>query len=599
MTSENLAGVLAVTGVVAVWAAGAWAREVHVSPRALPGVAAGDQVKSIGEAAKGVAAGDRVVIHGGTYRETVVVEVSGTAERPILFEAAPGERVVVTGADVLADWRREDDKQQVFSTPWPHRFIGWNAAGAHPDDDFHLMIGRCEQVFAEHYPLRQILGKDKLSRGTFFADIEGKRLYVWTADNADLSKGGARIEASVRQMLWQSKGAHVRVRGVRFRYAANMAQRGAVQINGDGDVVEDCVVEYTNSQGLTVAEAKGVALRRCSMQYNGQLGLGTSGAHGLLISECTIRGNSTKGWSRGWEAGGDKICMSRGVVIEKSQFVENRGCGIWFDIGNEDATVRNCLIADNEDAGIFYEISYGLHACDNVIVGNGFDAGGGAWGASAGIALSSSPGCRIERNLLVGNKEGFNYREQTRTTPRIDGKKGDAEVAVWNHDQIVRNNVMAYNRDAQCWGWFDMKDGRYWPAAMREAMGAKDGRADQDQAREYAAKDSKGQPTGLTLEKLKIEHGDNLYFAVAGQGLFMWGPAWGKNKRYEKLADVQRELGMEKGSEVADPGFADWATRDLRVPADSAVIRMKAYPRGEVPGVRLGLIKQESGSGAK
>ena len=593
MTNRNLIVVLAVAGGVANWTTGAWARDVHVSPKELPGILAGDQVRTISEAAKGAKAGDRVVIHGGTYRETVVLEASGTAERPIVFEAAPGERVVVTGADVLTDWRREDDKQQIHSAPWPHRFIGWNAANAHPDDDYHLLIGRCEQVFAEHYLLRQVLSKDKLSRGTFFADLDGKRLYVWTADNADVSKGGARIEASVRQMLWQSKGAHVRVRGLRFRYAANMAQHGAVQITGDNDVVEDCVVEYTNSQGLTVAGAKNAIIRRCTMQYNGQLGFGASGAHGLLISECTIRGNSTKGWSRGWEAGGDKICMSRGVVIEKSQFVENRGCGIWFDIGNEDATVRNCLIADNEDAGIFYEISYGLHACDNVIVGNGFDAGGGAWGASAGIALSSSPGCRIERNLLVGNKEGFNYREQTRTTPRIDGKKGDGEVAVWNHDQVVRNNVLAYNRDAQCWGWFDMKDGRYWPAAMREAMGVKDGRAEQDQAREYVAKDGKGQPTGLTLEKLKLDHGDNAYFAAAGQGLFAWGPAWAKNKRYEKLADVQRELAMEKGGEIADPRFADWSMRDFRVPADSAAIRMKAYPQGAVPGVRLGIIKSQ------
>lgn len=259
MVGKRMTVVLAVVGVVVGWAAGAWARDVHVSPKELLGVAAGDQVRTISQAAKGVAAGDRVVIHGGTYREAVVVEASGTAERPIVFEAAPGERVVVTGADVVSDWRREDEKQQIFSTPWPHRFIGWNAANAHPDDDYHLLIGRCEQVFAEHDALRQVLGKDKLSRGTFFADLEGKRLYVWTADNADLSKGGARIEASVRQVLWRNKGAHVRVRGLQFRYAANMAQHGAVQMKGDNDVVEDCVVEYTNSQGLAVAEAKNVA----------------------------------------------------------------------------------------------------------------------------------------------------------------------------------------------------------------------------------------------------------------------------------------------------------------------------------------------------
>ena len=117
-------------------------------------------------------------------------------------------------------------------------------------------------------------------------------------------------------------------------------------------------------------------------------------------------------------------------MIEASQFVQNRGHGIWFDIGNEDCTVRNCLIADNEDAGIFYEISFGLHAHDNVIIGNGLAGTPGDVGRPAsGISISSSPGCVVERNLLVGNKEGFNFREADRRTPRIDSPRGSGRRA--------------------------------------------------------------------------------------------------------------------------------------------------------------------------
>ena len=136
------------------------------------------------------------------------------------------------------------------------------------------------------------------------------------------------------------------------------------------------------------------------------------------------------------------------LPIEHSTFVENHGNRIWFDIGNEACEVRNCLIANNDNAGIFYEISYGLKTHDNVIVGNGFAFTPGAWGANAGISLSSSPRCVIERNLLVGNLEGFNFREQTRTTPRLDGP----QEPVWNADQIIRHNVLAYNQAAQVWG---------------------------------------------------------------------------------------------------------------------------------------------------
>ena len=588
MSIRNATAVI-VLAMLAGPGASAWAKVVHVSQSPLPVIAAADQTRTISEAARGRIPGDKVIIHGGTYREAVVVQASGTAENPIVFESAPAEHVVITGADLLTDWRREDPTQQVFSTPWAHRFVGWNRTNAHPGDDYHLLIGRCEQVFAEHYLMRQVLKREQLSRGTFFADMEGKRLYVWMADNADLSKRDSRIEASVRQTIWDSRGAYIHLRGLRFRYAADMAQRGAVQISGHHNVLGDCVIEYANGGGVSLAGATDVILRRCIFQHNGQIGLGAGGAHNLLIDQCTIRGNNTKGWDRNWEAGGTKICLSRGVVIQNSRFAENRGNGIWFDIGNENATVRNCLVADNEDAGIFYEISFGLHAHDNVIIGNGFDAGGGAWGASAGIALSSSPNCRIERNLLVGNKEGFNYREQIRSTPRIDGR-GEA-VAVWNHDQIVRNNVLAYNRDAQCWGWFDVPDGRHWPQALQASMRAKRGRPEQDVAADYAAKDRRGQPMALSLEKLMLNHGGNLYYAAAGQGLFCWGAIWAAHRNYETLGQVQRELKLEQDSELADPGFADVRTRDFRVPPSSPAIRMQAYPQGQVPDVKLGIIQ--------
>ncbi|HSW00711.1 MAG TPA: hypothetical protein VLI39_11105, partial [Sedimentisphaerales bacterium] len=36
----------------------------------------------------------------------------------------------------------------------------------------------------------------------------------------------------------------------------------------------------------------------------------------------------------------------------------------------------------------------------------------------------------MERNLLLGNKEGFSFREQTRSTPRIDDRKAEP---VLNH----------------------------------------------------------------------------------------------------------------------------------------------------------------------
>jgi hypothetical protein len=549
--------------------------------------------RTIGAAAKVVKAGDTVVIGGGVYRESVAVSADGSAEAPITFRPADGERVVVTGADLITRWEKaplaNGDLANVFRTPWPHRFIANSKTFTHPDDDFHLLVGRAEQVFVGGYPMRQVLDRQTLSRGTFFVDLDAKQLYVWSRDNRDLSKDDSPAEASVRPVIWTVSGAHVRLKGLHFRYAANAAQQGAVQIRGQGDVLEDCLFEQANSIGCSFggqAEVSGIVVRRCVFQDNRQMGFSAVRAHGLLMTGCTIRHNSTKGWDRGWEAGGDKICLTRGLVLEACEFLDNAGTGVWFDIGNEDCQVRNCHIAGNDDSGIFYEISFGLTVRDNVIVGNGLGGGKGAWGANGGISLSSSPGCLVERNLVVGNCEGFQFREQTRATPRIASDKGQA---VWNHDQTIRNNYFAANRDWQVGGWFDVLDGRHWPKAMQTGWEKSGNRPAADVAADYQAK---GQPMNTSLEQLHILLDHNLYFARSGQGLLLWGCTWRKHRAYADLEAVRKELGLEAAGTTAEPAFADPAAGDFRLPADHPAIRLGCYPQGPtpVPGVRLGVI---------
>ena len=113
--------------------------------------------KTIAKAAEKAGPGDVVVLRGGVYRERVVLRTSGTAQAPIQFEAAPGEEVVVTGADLLSGWQQADETRPIFRVPWPHKFIGWNRSMAHPDDEYHRIIGRCEQVIVDdnrHWPVR-------------------------------------------------------------------------------------------------------------------------------------------------------------------------------------------------------------------------------------------------------------------------------------------------------------------------------------------------------------------------------------------------------------------------------------------------------------
>ena len=206
------------------------------------------------------------------------------------------------------------------------------------------------------------------------------------------------------------------------------------------------------------------------------------------------------------------MCYVANVVIEKTQFVDNRGNGVWFDIGNEECVVRNCLIADNEEAGIFYEISYGLHAHDNVIIGNGFRETPGSWGAAAAMSLSSSPDCVIERNLIVGNREGFDFREQDRATPVIGDRKERRSGTTISGSSTTSWRSTAMPRCGD--GSTSMTAATGQPPC-RTAAGKDKGKAIRDRAKGGSAG-----PGGLTLEKLAITFDHNLYDARPGQGLF-------------------------------------------------------------------------------
>src|SRR2546423_4712100 len=244
-------------------AATAQASTWEVAPQPLPSIPADRQFRTIHDAARTVSPGDIVVIHSGIYRESVVVEKSGTREKPIRFEAAPNANVAVTGLDQLREWHKESDN--VYSTSWSYRLIPRSKTDAHPDDDYHRLIGRAEQVVMNEGLLRQTLQLDQLSPGAFCVDLTNKRLYVSPPKGENLNAENVQIEAATRSSLWDCKGDYVTLRGIHFRYAANPAQSGSLVFRGRGNVAEDCTVERANGAGAAFVGPEQVA-RRCTFQ---------------------------------------------------------------------------------------------------------------------------------------------------------------------------------------------------------------------------------------------------------------------------------------------------------------------------------------------
>ena len=134
----------------------------------------------------------------------------------------------------------------------------------------------------------------------------------------------------------------------------------------------------------------------------------------------------------------------------------------------------------------------------------------------------------------------------------------------------ARRNIIAWNRDAQVRGWFDVADERHWP------------RKDQ------RARPASGDNANLTLESLNLRFEHNVYFAGPGQGWFVWGPAWRRHQEWSDLTAFQTDLRIDVGGSVAAPPFANLAARDYRLTREVMEQLKENYPQGAVADVLLG-----------
>jgi parallel beta-helix repeat protein len=514
--------------------------------------------KTLARATRHLLPGDIVLVHAGVYRETLAIRNSGTASAPITLRAAEGEQPVISGADEVRNWVRVPGQDPIYRTLWDHVFaIDWHDGQPVRVHGAEAPVGRAEQAFWWGKPLRMVMRREQLAPDTFFIDDGGKVLYAWFPEEP--SRGGA--ELSTRQLLCESRSSapdqnrevsarFISLQGLTFRYAANFAQRGGVNIAGGHWRVEDCVFEKMNGPGASITGSDHV-LRRCTFRENGQLGFGASRAHRLRVEQCRLLRNNVKGFSSGWEAGGCKITMSRGAVMDRCVARDNAGPGFWYDIGNESSLVQNCFAANNE-VGLMYEISYGLTARNNLMVGNG-DPRGPAWG-TGGIMVSSSPGCLLEHNLCSGNRDGIAFREQDRTTPRIDARPGAEEEPVFCARETVRQNLLAFNEGYQLAFWFDTRFFGPHPsgADTRAPLGANPA------------------SRGFTLT-------DNLLFAAPDQGMLLYGAPWRSGSVHPlTLGGFEQATGIPASGRIADPLFRDAAAGDFSLRSESPAIKQGA-----------------------
>jgi len=561
---------------------------------------AGRPLKTIARAAALARAGDRVVVKAGVYRESVRLRHSGRAGAPIVFSAEPPGGVVVTGADVVSDFRPVDANGPIYRTPWD-RVFAINHVNGRPVEHYPAespVFGRAEQVVVDGHHLVATAGLAGLRRalaqhgeafsarrkgepfpavpaidrpatwtGLFAADTAGKALYVCLADGSD--PRSRRVEVSSRGQVFgvnpwqQAEGVrHVHVRGFVFRYGATFPQRAGVWLHGGLNELTDCVIDGFAGSGVSVHGR----MARCVVRHCGHTGGGAQGA-GFANEDCLWVGNCWKPISRGWDAGGFKICRASGGVFRRCAFVRNGGPGLWLDIDDTDVLIAESAFVDNELSGVFVEISRNITVTRNLFLRNGVGSAGGApshdWSV-AGIQIAESRDCTVTFNTCVGNKDGIALREQG---PRPLDTADAGRIAYRNVGHVIASNVCAGNLGWQLalwydngfFGWHPAEKARYKTPAAYEAFLRTRRRPVYDPAD----------------QRMLIDR--NVYFPAAGQGLVLYGTPWRpKHRTFADVRSFAAATGFARAGQVADPGFVDAGAGNYRFAAGGAARRLRA-----------------------
>ncbi len=456
--------------IAAIAAAGsnALARELHVAKTGSdsgPGSQAGPYL-TVNKAASLAQPGDVVIVHAGTYRESVKPPRGGTAENNrIVYRAAPGETVTIKGSERITSWTRQEGN--VWEAKLPTSFFGdynpyalklsggWlNYGQWHHRGDVYL---NGEAFYEKETP-----AEVDQTKQSWYCQVEDE-VTIIRANFAQADPNQEIAEVNVRECLFMPEISglkYITVDGFHFAHAAaNWAppgielQTGAVGPRmGKHWTIENCTVTNARCVGIILGQAPGVdhedidaygdhivrnnVIRRC-----GQAGIaGLKGATRSLILGNLIEDTNYRKEFGGWETAAIKFHLSVDTVIDgnliRGVFHQMQGAfGIWIDFGNQGIRITRNVIYNTQAATVFLEMNHGPILVDNnVLIGQSVRA--------------NSEASVFAHNLFVDC--GYDYTPDVKRrsqyyephTAKVVGRKpGTAQDDKWFNNIFVRQGL--------------------------------------------------------------------------------------------------------------------------------------------------------------
>lgn len=424
--------------------------------------------RTINAAAQQAQPGDTILVHAGIYRERVIPPRSGNPDQPIVYEAVPGETVVLRGSEVWSATPVSADASTTSSAYWE----GPLPKQLFPDPDpFTKQLERMPegylrgQVFCQSLPLRQVLDQKTLTAqpGAWYFDPQKRWLRVHLDQAYPVSKPPF-LEVSTRRAVFAPKIrglGYIHVKGFVMEHGANpfpsgfwrsqSPQAGILSTrSGHHWLIENNTVRFAKSLGIDsgsegrydidgleqpIPEGVGYhVIRNNRVTDNGAGGIAGWKQTESLIAYNVIERNNRLGFTAP-ETGGIKVHgFVDGQII--GNVLRNNECfGIWVDNVYRNARVSRNLVLGNQGAGIFVELGGGPILVDNNVVA--FTKLG------EGIYTHDASGVTLAHNWLQANTH-FGIYMRTVTDRRYAKADGTPEQA-GTRGQRIYGNVLVDN----------------------------------------------------------------------------------------------------------------------------------------------------------
>lgn len=387
----------------------------------------------------------KIVLADGTYRNYIEVK---KGDNLLIFEAKNTGKAIISGADIVKDWKALAENEKVFAREWKEKW-GLNTEnswwGSTPYNRRREMVYLNEDRLVQRVNEKgDAVAPGELKAGEFTIDESANRVLVRPPSGVDLNKSTVEMsmrgrdtsfypqtQAYSRPLFKIDHHSNIVLRGLVVKRGAQAMKFGAaLHMEGSQEVrsaaelpenvlVDRCTVIDNNAIGMEINNYRNVTVRNSVFNDNGERGAGmlqvgaeqnadpktrTFAPRNYLFTNCRFNDNNWRmagTWgdmndSAGFKAFGQ---CANGLTFIRCQFNGNIANGFWQDYAGSNTFFDRCIAENNSGTGaggygMLSEMTRGPITIINSVIRNN---------TNAGFISSGAPNVTIQNSFLYGN----------------------------------------------------------------------------------------------------------------------------------------------------------------------------------------------------